>query len=144
MPEYGRTYDIHYKQGKSWRAEDLVTLAETHRAMREAMRTDAGRLLIEDTDAVQTAIWSLFVVGDVAPALAKIERETRADHYFLLTPEVAWAQDGVRYAGDEKTRRFFFEEAERRLKALGANYDVISGADWDLRTTRAIRAACAL
>jgi len=144
MPEYGRTYDVYYKQGKNWRADDLVALAETHRAMRKAMRDEAGPLLIEDTDAVQTAVWSLFLVGEIAPALEQIERETLADHYFLLTPEVAWRQDGVRYAGAEDTRRFFFEEAERRLKSLGASYEIISGADWDLRTARALEAVHAL
>lgn len=144
MPEYGRTYDVYYKQGKNWRADDLIALAQTHRAMREAMRGDAGALLIEDTDAVQTAVWSLFLVGEIAPALEQIERETLADHYFLLTPEVAWTQDGVRYAGAEDTRRFFFEEAERRLKSLGASYEIISGADWDLRTARALEAVHAL
>lgn len=141
MPEYGRIYDVHYKQGKNWRADDLVALAETHRAMREAMRDEAGPLLIEDTDAVQTAVWSLFVVGEIAPALEQIERETLADHYLLLTPDVAWTQDGVRYAGDDKTRRFFFEEAERRLKSLGAKYYVISGNDFDERRAQALALA---
>lgn len=141
MPEYGRTYDVAYKQGKNWRAEDLVTLAETHRAMREAMQGLAGPVLIEDTDAVQTAVWSLYLTGGVAPALETIERDTRADHYLLLAPDIAWVQDGVRYAGDPATRTFFFEETERRLKRLGASYDIISGADFGVRRERAIAAA---
>ncbi|HBS32353.1 MAG TPA: transcriptional regulator [Parvularcula sp.] len=141
MPEYGRTYDVAYKQGRNWHSEDLVTLAETHRAMREAIQSLAGPLLIEDTDAVQTAVWSEFLVGAVAPALEKIERETLADHYLILAPDIAWAQDGVRYAGDPATRAFFFDEAERRLKRLGARYDIISGEDFDFRRCRAIEAA---
>jgi NadR type nicotinamide-nucleotide adenylyltransferase len=141
MPEYGRTFDVAYKQGKNWRAADLVRLAQTHRAMRDAMQALAGPLLIEDTDAVQTAVWSQFLVGEVDPALEAIERETRADHYFLLAPNVAWVQDGVRYAGDPSVRAFFFEEAARRLVRLGAQYDVIEGEDWNTRRAAAITAA---
>lgn len=143
-PEYGRTYDVHYKRGKNWRAEDFAALAETHRAMREAMAGEAGPLLIEDTDALQTAVWSLFIVGEIAPALEKIERETIADHYFLLTPEVVWVQDGVRYAGSDETRAFFFEEARRRLSRLGAAFDIIAGADIAARTAAAIARARAV
>lgn len=141
MPEYGRTYDVAYKQGKNWAPEDLVTLAQTHRAMREAMRGDAGPVLIEDTDALQTAVWSQFLTGAVAPALEAIERETLADHYLLLAPDIDWVQDGVRYAGDPATRAFFFEEAERRLKRFGARYDIIRGADWPARRAAAQYAA---
>lgn len=118
MPEYGRTYDVAYKQGKNWSADDLVTLAETHRVMRKAISGLAGPLLIEDTDAVQTAVWSQFLVNGVAPALGTIERETLADHYLLLAPDTQWVQDGVRYAGDPAVRAFFFAEAERRFPDL--------------------------
>jgi NadR type nicotinamide-nucleotide adenylyltransferase len=141
MPEYGRIYDVAYKQGKNWRAEELVALAVTHRAMREAMQGLAGPLLIEDTDAVQTALWSLFLTGGVDPALEEIERKNLADHYLLLAPDVGWVQDGVRYAGDPAVRAFFFHEAERRLKQLGARYDVIRGADFGARRTASINAA---
>lgn len=140
MPEYGRTYDVAYKRGKKWAADDLVVLAETHRAMRDALRGLAGPLLIEDTDAVQTAVWSQFLAGAVAPALEAIERGTLADHYLLLAPDTVWVQDGVRYAGDAATRAFFFEEAERRLKRLNASYDVIHGKEWKSRRASAIGA----
>ncbi|MEZ5895051.1 MAG: AAA family ATPase [Parvularculaceae bacterium] len=143
MPEYGRDYDVYYMQsthekGADWKGENLVALAKTHRAMRAAMRGDAGALLIEDTDAVQTAIWARFLIGVVPRVLAEIEAACVADHYLLLAPDVGWNDDGVRYAGDEKTRAFFFEEAVRRLDTLGASYDVISGGDWRNRRRRAI------
>jgi NadR type nicotinamide-nucleotide adenylyltransferase len=140
MPEYGRAYDIHYKQGRNWAPADFVRLAETHAAMREAMATRAGPWMVEDTDAVQTAVWSQHLVGGVAPELVAIERATPADLYLLLAPDVAWIGDGVRYAGSEAVRRFFFEEAERRLKRLGVSYEIIAGADWDMRTSTAIAA----
>jgi len=47
VPEYGRTYDKKYmqsrfKQGKGWREQDLLAIAETHAAMREALAPLAG------------------------------------------------------------------------------------------------------
>jgi NadR type nicotinamide-nucleotide adenylyltransferase len=141
MPEYGRTFDVAYKRGEEWRAQDLVRLAETHRAMRASLAGLAGPLLIEDTDAVQTAVWSQFLTQTVDPALEAIERETLADHYFLLAPDTLWVQDGVRYAGDPAVRMFFFEEARRRLDRLGAGYDIIIGEDWAVRRASAFAAA---
>jgi len=140
MPEYGRTYDIAYKQGRNWQSDDLVELAQTHRAMRIAIAGLAGPLLIEDTDAVQTAVWSKFLVGAVAPALEAIERATLADHYLLLAPDVGWVEDGVRYAGDPATRKFFFEEAKGRLTRLGASYDIIRGDTFEMRQAAAMTA----
>jgi NadR type nicotinamide-nucleotide adenylyltransferase len=140
MPEYGRAFDVHYKHARDWTAEDFVRLAETHAAMRQAMAGRAGPLLVEDTDAVQTAVWSQHLVGTVAHDLEAIERASPADHYLLLAPDVAWVQDGVRYAGSDAVRRFFFEDAERRLQRLGVRYDVIAGGDWGARA-RAAHAA---
>lgn len=141
IPEYGRAYDSFYKAAKDWRAEDFVALARTHAAMRHAIAGDAGPLLVEDTDAIQTAVWSKHLVGAVAPALEDLERRSAADHYLLLSPDVAWRQDGARYAGDAPTRAFFFEEAQRRLDRICATYDIISGADFDARRDAALEAA---
>ena len=141
MPEYGRTFDVAYKQGANWAGDDLVELARIHAAMREAMRADAGPVLFEDTDALQTAIWSKYLIGEVPAALEKIERDTLADQYLLLAPDVAWVQDGVRYTGDQQTRAFFFNEIENRLASYGAAYKIISGADWAARIARAIEIA---
>jgi len=141
MPEYGRAYDSYYKSGKGWRPEDFVALALTHAAMRGAIAGDAGPLLIEDTDAVQTAVWSQHLVGAVAPALEEQERRDVADHYLVLSPDVAWRQDGVRYAGDAATRAYFFDEALRRLGRLGAPHDIIAGDDFNARRAAALAAA---
>lgn len=149
MPEYGRAYDIYHKQGVdggakgvNWTEADLVTLARTHIAMREAMAPEAGPILIEDTDIIQTAIWAEFLLGARSPALERLlGRADFADHYFILTPEVAWVDDGVRYAGDEKVRRWFFDEALSRVRTMGLPHTVISGDNWETRTAQALAAA---
>lgn len=146
MPEYGRAYDVYYKQshqakGAGWTGKDLINLAETHAAMREALSPLAGPLFIEDTDAIQTAVWAEHLLGAPLAELEAIAAKTPADHYLLLSPETPWADDGVRYAGAQETRQWFFEAAKARLGALSLSYDVITGAEWDSRTGKAMKAA---
>lgn len=142
MPEYGRTFDIHYKQGENWTAQDLLTLTKTHAAMRAALAPDAGPLLIEDTDSIQTAIWTEFLLGAPSPAVEEfVHTESNADCYFVLSPDVRWIDDGVRYAGDEDTRRWFFDSAVSRLRALDIEPHIIAGADWSERTAQAMEIA---
>jgi len=154
MPEYGRTFDINYMQGESgkakgenWTEDDLVKLAATHIAMRDAMMREtgapqAGALLVEDTDIIQTAIWAEFLLGAPAPALEKkIRAADLADHYLVLSPEVEWIDDGVRYAGDDQVRRWFFDDAVARLGKLDLNFDIVDGPHWAARTAAAIEVA---
>jgi len=149
MPEYGRAYDVYYKQshyakGTHWTGGDLMVLAETHAAMRAALSPLAGPLLVEDTDAIQTAVWAEHLLGKKLPALERFAAEDPADHYLLLSPDTPWADDGVRYAGAPETRQWFFDAAKARLNALGLSYDVIESADWEKRTADAEKAAEAL
>jgi NadR type nicotinamide-nucleotide adenylyltransferase len=149
MPEYGRYYDIFHKQGEdgaakgeNWTEEDLVKLAETHVAMREAMAAEAGALLVEDTDIIQTTIWAEYLLGKRSEALENMLRMADfADHYFILSPDVDWIDDGVRYAGDKDVRAWFFSEALAWLNKFKLGYHVIKGARWDERTMTAIKHA---
>ena len=147
--EYGRTYDEKYmqsrfKHGKGWREQDLVAIAETHAVMREALAPDAGPLLIEDTDALMTAVWAEYLLGAPLPRIEQLARETLADHYLLLTPETPWTDDGVRYAGASDERAWFFNAAKTRLDKWGAAYTIIAGAEWDDRARQAMAVAEAL
>ena len=60
VPEYGRTYDEKYmqsrfKQGKGWRVEDLLAIAETHAAMRAAISSSERRPIIGPAEAMGSA-----------------------------------------------------------------------------------------
>lgn len=112
MPEYGRTYDVEYRQGLNWTSSDFRQLAKTHIAMRNAISTRATQLIIEDTDVIQTALWADYLLNDNWETSAQLlANGSFADHYLLLSPEMAWINDGSRYSGDERTRRWFFEVA---------------------------------
>jgi NadR type nicotinamide-nucleotide adenylyltransferase len=149
VPEYGRTYDEKYmqsrfKQGKGWRESDLLAITETHAAMREALSPLAGPLLIEDTDALMTAVWAEHLLGAPVARIEALARESLADQYLLLTPETPWADDGVRYAGRDEVRQWFFGAAKARLDLFGAAYTIISGADWEDRERQAVKVAEAM
>ena len=106
-----------------------------------AVAADAGPLLIEDTDALMTAVWAEYLLGAPVARIERIAREHLADHYLLLTPETPWTDDGVRYAGDDITRQWFFDAARKRLDRWGAAYTVVSGAEWEERERQAAEAA---
>lgn len=147
--EYGRTYDEKYmqsrfKQGKGWREQDLLAIAETHAAMRDALSPMSGPLLIEDTDALMTAVWAEHLLGAPVARIETLAKESLADHYLLLTPETPWADDGVRYAGRDEVRQWFFDAAKARLDRFGASYTIIGGSDWDAREQQAVKIAEAM
>lgn len=140
MPEYGRTYDAHYRQGKNWTSADFVTLARTHLAMRRAMTPFAGPVLIEDTDPIQTAVWAEYLVGEAPAELETlIASMDHADLHIVLSPEARWIDDGTRYSGVAATRAWFFERYRARVEALGLRYHEVTGADWDARYASAVR-----
>ena len=138
MPEYGRDYDAYYRQGVDWCENDFVALAETHKAMRMALARSANPLIIEDTDAVQTAAWAEMLLGGVPKELETfITVADLADLYILLTPEPNWIDDGTRYTGDQATRMMFFETCKQYLLGAGADYLEISGTNWQTRNETA-------
>ena len=132
MPEYGRTYDAVYRRGDGWTTADFVRLAELHACIREPLMERAGALFFEDTDALQTAVWSERLgapmsVTELLPDFAP------ADLYLLLSPDVPWLDDGTRYFKAAETRAWFFDRTRELLETLGAPYEIIAGESWQGR-----------
>lgn len=136
VPEYGRIYDEQYRPG-NWTPAHLVTIAETHRAMRRALELLADRVLVEDTDALLTTVWSEALAGSVDPWFE--QKFELADLYLLTDIDVPWVGDGLRLFGKEEERRAFFDKAKAVLDARGANYIILSG-NWEERKKTAIDA----
>ena len=139
MPEYGRTYDAHYRQGQGWSDDDFLAIARTHSALRDVLSREAGPVLIEDTDPLQTAVWAEYLLGRVCePLEAFIATMAPPDLYLLLSADVAWLDDGTRYSGDHEVRRWFFERCRSRLQAQGCRFVEIDGASWSEREALAV------
>ncbi len=148
MPEYGRTYDEHYKQAKTclsdgidrkWRSSELLRLAKTHIAMRDVLMKSANRLLFEDTDIIQTLIWERHLIGSHSEAMLRLVEDQRlADYYIILGPSESFVDDGGRYYPDRKTRMEFFEEAINAVKTYNCAHTIID------EESRALRDECAI
>jgi hypothetical protein len=57
VPEYGRTYERFRGEG-AWGLDDFVRIAKGHLALRAAVASVAGPVLVEDTDPLLTAVWA--------------------------------------------------------------------------------------
>ena len=145
MPEYGRTYDEEYKQTgageRHWQHEELVQLAETHIAMRETLVPCANRVLIEDTDILQTAIWEQHLTGSICPEMSQLVASTQAaDFYVILAPTVPFHDDGGRYFSEQETRTAFYQKAIALVKERKRPFVLIEDTDWQQREARALEA----
>lgn len=125
-PEYGRTYCEVF--GSECDADDLRAIARGHTALTTAARRQANRLLIQDTDAVMTAVWADMLLGH-RPADLDAVAET-ADLYLLCDIDIRWQDDGTRYTdlSGADTRKRFFEMCGGELERRGLPYVTISGS----------------
>lgn len=122
-PEYGRTYTEVF--GLELGETDLIRIAEGQMALSAAGRRLARRVVIEDTDAVLTGVWSQMLLG--ARSLWFDRAFEPADLYLLCDVDFPWVDDGTRYFPDAVQRHRFFDLCERALIDLSAPYRVMRG-----------------
>ncbi|KAB7616337.1 AAA family ATPase [Amylibacter sp. SFDW26] len=136
--EYGRDYDAEFKQGTDWTDVDFTAIVNGQIALRDATVKHSNYVLFEDTDILQTIVWAEYLLGYIPHTLKDIlESAIFADFYLLLNPDVAWIDDGTRYAEDQDTRLWFFDRLKTLLKEFDLNYVIIDGKDWGKRVTLA-------
>jgi NadR type nicotinamide-nucleotide adenylyltransferase len=139
VPEYARTH--LEAQGGRIGPGDIPRIARGQRAAEEALARDANRVLILDTDLLETVIWSEVLFGS-CPDEVRAEAERRTCDLYLLTDvDVPWVRDPVRYLPDE--RRSFFERCRRALEERKRPFVVVSGA-WEKRLAEAAAAVATL
>ncbi|WP_022702770.1 AAA family ATPase [Pseudorhodobacter ferrugineus] len=117
MPEYGRSYDTMQRH-IGWQPHDFQRIATVHTAMRNALAPQAGPLLIEDTDPLQTGIWEQTLLNTDQITTTPLPL---ADLYLLLDTGLAWQDDGTRYLGDPVAREAFQTRLTAQLTAQNAN-----------------------
>jgi NadR type nicotinamide-nucleotide adenylyltransferase len=132
VPEYGRTYcEIH---GTDCDAQDLLNIA----AGQDATIDEAGRqsqgLIVSDTDALLTEVWSLMMLGD--SCFKDVPPRVSGALYLLTDIDTPFVQDALRVYGEVGDRKRFFELSEAALKQYGADYVRLSGS-WEQREAAA-------
>ena len=135
-PEYGRLYTETF--GQDCGPEDLERIVLGHLAGVRAAGRWAGRVLIEDTDPVLTALWSDVLTGARAPWFDRFT--DTADLYLLTGVDVPWEADGVRYFPAEGERRRFHQLCRAELARRNLPFVEIVGD----RPTRLAAATAAI
>ena len=138
VPEYGRTYDAEFKKGKNWGPSDFVAIAKGHLALQEQTAQHSGHAFFEDTDLLQTIVWSEYLLGSVPDEVSALIHDWDfADFYLLLKSDISWVNDGTRYSGDPGVRNWFFTKLEAILADLNLAFQIVEGKDWQTRETLA-------
>lgn len=123
VPEYGRTYTEVF--GPDVGPTELQKIVAGHLASVTAAKMQSGRVLIEDTDPVMTAVWSDMLGSERDPFLA--EFTDYADLYVLCDVDIPWVDDGTRYFPAEEDRKRFLEACRAELVARKVPFVVVSG-----------------
>jgi NadR type nicotinamide-nucleotide adenylyltransferase len=135
VPEYARG---HLElRGGALCEDDMPLIARRQHAVEEALARSCNRLLVCDTDALTTALWSETLYGAVDPTVRRLAERGRYHLTLLCDVDVPFVPDVVRYLPDE--REAFFARAERALRDQGRRYRVIRG-DWQARFEAAVAA----
>jgi HTH-type transcriptional repressor of NAD biosynthesis genes len=116
---------------------DMLAIARGQMASEEALARNAERVLVSDTVALTTLLWSDHFFGEHDPALDALAEKHTHDLYLLTSPDVSYVQDAVRYA--PKDRAAFFDRMRAELVARKRRHVVLEG-DWEARRARAISA----
>ena len=134
--------DIPAIAREQWRREDAA--AENCHGLRDNF-PGAGRLLICDTDALTTMLWSdLLYGGTPADIREGVEQRARSYAlYLLLDIDVPFVPDPQRCYPDEAGRRRCLELWHGALEQRGLPYVWIRG-DWAARERAAIAAVAGL
>lgn len=135
IPEYARTY-LEAQKGEL-SIDDIPQIASGQIASEEALIPRCNRIAIQDTDLLETVVWSKFLYNECPKWIEQAAHERRADLYLLTDVDVPWVADVVRYLPEE--RKSFFDCCKATLEAIGANYVIISG-DWEARFNTAVEA----
>lgn len=120
---------------------DMARIARGQIASEIALAPNAERVLVADTDALSTLLWSDHLFGGHDDELETFAASQSHDLYVLTAPDVPFVADAVRYAPDRRAE--FFEATKRELERRGRRFVVASG-DWAARKNAAIDAVDAL
>jgi HTH-type transcriptional regulator, transcriptional repressor of NAD biosynthesis genes len=86
--------------------DDIERIGVAHHERVLSKTQEANRLLMCDTDAITTAIYSHHYLSEVPSVIGELEKKTTYDHYFLFDIDVPWVADGLRDLGDKRSEMF--------------------------------------
>jgi HTH-type transcriptional repressor of NAD biosynthesis genes len=132
VDEYARLA-IDWRGGR-FEPRDLLAVARGQAAAEDALARQANRVLICDTDLVQTILWAERLWG-TCPDWLKTASDARVPHLTLVCDEPdAWTGDAARNKPAE--RQEFLASIQRVLGERNRRFELLTGS-WDARFERA-------
>lgn len=124
VPEFARDYCEKLTEPCTW--QDEVNMFYGQLALEEEYLPKANKLLICDTTFITVKIWSDYTFGrSPQEVLDELPRHPY-DLYLLLNIDLPWEEDPLR--DFPHMREHFMEVWHTELKALDANYVMVSGS----------------
>ena len=128
VPEYAREYlqDVWDKEQRTCEPHDLLPIAEGQMKIENELSKKADRILICDTDLLETKVYSeAYYVGSCDPMLEKYALENKYDLYLLTNIDIPWEKDDLRDKPYERERMFnYFKNA---LEKYQRDFVILSG-----------------
>tara|TARA_R110001599_G_scaffold19921_6_gene75901 strand:+ start:2876 stop:3478 length:603 start_codon:yes stop_codon:yes gene_type:complete len=139
-PEFAREY-LQKKwnnERKTCEAEDLVPIAIGQMKLENKLVKKADRVLICDTDLLETKVYSEeYYGGFVDPLLDKAAKNNKYDLYLLTFIDTPWEEDDLR--DRPGLRREMFNAFENTLKKYNRPYILLDG-NKETRLQNAVKA----
>jgi len=123
VPEYAREYCEKLTEPPTW--QDEINMFEGQLALESSLLSQANRILICDTTFITVKIWSDHMFGKAPQQVIDELARHHYDFYLLLNIDLPWQDDPLRDFPDK--REHFMQVWHQELKALDANYVLISG-----------------
>ncbi len=128
VPEYAREYlqDKWNEERKTCENKDLIPIARGQMALENELAKKANRVLICDTDLLETKVYSQeYYGGYVHPLLDEAVRVNTYDLYLLTYIDTPWESDDLR--DRPHMREEMFRAFEKSLIAHDKNYLLVKG-----------------
>lgn len=125
VPEYARGYCEKLIAPCTW--DDEINMFRGQLELEEQLAAKANRLLICDTTFITVKIWSDYMFGSAPQEVIDELPKHPYDLYLLMDIDLPWEEDPLRDFPD--MREHFMEVWHKELKALNAEYHLISGSD---------------
>lgn len=129
VPEFARDY-LQEKWDLSKRVcmpEDIPVIARGQMALENARAKEANRILICDTDLLETKVYSeVYFDGYCDPQLKEAVKHHSYELYLLTYIDIPWEEDDLRDKPDEREQ--MFEQFRTALERNQRNFITLKGS----------------
>lgn len=128
VPEYSRIYaEEKLRFNKILTEDDVLPIAEGQMQLENKLAPKANKLLICDTDLLETKVYSEFYYDGLCnPNLEKYAIENTYSLYFLTYIDIPWEPDNLRDRPND--REAMFTAFESALKTYNKPYVLLKGS----------------